>query len=78
MESLRNQTNTATPFVEMKIPEPVVATPQPTVVDVSIENEVASKEPASTPVENEPIERKKKYDFNNLLGKIKEFLDNVE
>ncbi|MEY4835205.1 MAG: Cell division protein FtsA [Bacteroidota bacterium] len=78
MESLRNQTNSATPFVEMKIPEPVVATPQPTVVDVSIENEVASKEPASTPVENEPIERKKKYDFNNLLGKIKEFLDNVE
>lgn len=78
MESLRNQTNSATPFVEMKIPEPVVAAPQPPVVDVSIENEMASKEPASTPVEKEPIERKKKYDFNNLLGKIKEFLDNVE
>ncbi len=79
MESLRNQTNSATPFVEMKIPEPVVvATPQPPVVDVSAENEVASEEPASTPVVNEPTERKKKYDFNNLLGKIKEFLDNVE
>ena len=78
MESLRNQTNSATPFVEMKIPEPVVVTPQTDVVDLSIENKVTSGEPASTPVENEPIERKKKYDFNNLLGKIKEFLDNVE
>jgi cell division protein FtsA len=78
MESLRNQTNSATPFVEMKIPEPVVVTPQAPVVDVSLESEVVSEEPASTPVENEPTERKKKYDFNNLLGKIKEFLDNVE
>ena len=78
MESLRNQTNSATPFVEMKIPEPVVVTPQPVVVDLSIENKVTSEEPASTPVKNEPTERKKKYDFNNLLGKIKEFLDNVE
>ncbi|WP_353170052.1 cell division protein FtsA [Flavobacterium sp.] len=75
MESLRNQTNSATPFVEMKIPEPVVAAPQ--LVDVD-ETNVANEEPASTPVENEPTERKKKYDFNNLLGKIKEFLDNVE
>jgi cell division protein FtsA len=78
MESLRNQTNSATPFVEMKIPEPIVVTPQPDVVDLSIENRVTSEEPASTPIENEPVERKKKYDFNNLLGKIKEFLDNVE
>jgi cell division protein FtsA len=29
-------------------------------------------------VSKETQERKKKYDFNNLLGKIKEFLDNVE
>jgi cell division protein FtsA len=72
MESLRNQTNSATPFVEMKIPEPVVASSQSTEVNVTEE------ETNSTPVENEPIERKKKYDFNNLLGKIKEFLDNVE
>ena len=78
MESLRNQTNSATPFVEMKIPEPVVVTPQAPVVEESVANEVVAEEPASTPVENEPTERKKKYDFNNLLGKIKEFLDNVE
>lgn len=78
MESLRNQTNSATPFVEMKIPEPVVVTPQAPVVEESAENEVVAEETTSTPVENEPTERKKKYDFNNLLGKIKEFLDNVE
>ena len=78
MESLRNQTNSATPFVEMKIPEPVVVTPQAPVVEESVANEVVAEETSSTTVENEPTERKKKYDFNNLLGKIKEFLDNVE
>lgn len=78
MESLRNQTNSATPFVEMKIPEPVVVTPQAPVVEESIENEVVAEETTSKTVEKEPTERKKKYDFNNLLGKIKEFLDNVE
>jgi cell division protein FtsA len=78
MESLRNQTNSATPFVEMKIPEPVVVTPQAQVVEESEENEVVAEETTSTTVEKEPTERKKKYDFNNLLGKIKEFLDNVE
>ena len=78
MESLRNQTNSATPFVEMKIPEPVVVTPQAPVVEESVANEVVAEETTSTTVEKEPTERKKKYDFNNLLGKIKEFLDNVE
>ncbi|MFM7682029.1 MAG: cell division protein FtsA, partial [Bacteroidota bacterium] len=78
MESLRNQTNSATPFVEMKIPEPVVVTPQAPVVEESVANEVVAEVTTSTTVEKEPTERKKKYDFNNLLGKIKEFLDNVE
>ncbi len=78
MESLRNQTNSATPFVEMKIPEPVVVTPQAPVVEESVANEVVAEETTSTTIEKEPTERKKKYDFNNLLGKIKEFLDNVE
>jgi len=78
MESLRNQTNSATPFVEMKIPEPVVVTPQAPLVEESVANEVVAEETTSTTIEKEPTERKKKYDFNNLLGKIKEFLDNVE
>ena len=77
MESLRNQTNSATPFIEMKTPEPVaVIVPEPVVENV-IENVVEEVKPTPT-VSKETQERKKKYDFNNLLGKIKEFLDNVE
>jgi cell division protein FtsA len=78
MESLRNQTNSATPFVEMKIPEPVVVTHQEPVVDVSIKETIVTEDTTSSKEDKEPTERKKKYDFNNLLGKIKEFLDNVE
>ena len=77
MESLRNQTNSATPFIEMKTPEPVaVIAPEPVIENV-VEDivEVAKSTPT---VSKETQERKKKYDFNNLLGKIKEFLDNVE
>ena len=77
MESLRNQTNSATPFVEMKTPEPVaVIAPEPVVENV-IEPVVEEVKPTPT-VSKDTQERKKKYDFNNLLGKIKEFLDNVE
>lgn len=81
MESLRNQTNSATPFVEMKTPEPVaVIAPEPVIENV-VEDVVEEVKPTPTPtptVSKETQERKKKYDFNNLLGKIKEFLDNVE
>ena len=78
MESLRNQTNSATPFVEMKTQEPIaVIAPEPVVENVT--EAVVEEEKKSTPsVSKETQERKKKYDFNNLLGKIKEFLDNVE
>lgn len=77
MESLRNQTNSATPFIEMKTPEPVaVIAPEPVIENV-VEDIVEDEKPTPT-VSKETQERKKKYDFNNLLGKIKEFLDNVE
>lgn len=78
MESLRNQTNSATPFVEMKSPEPVVViAPEPVVIENLVVPNVEEVKP-TPPVSKETQERKKKYDFNNLLGKIKEFLDNVE
>lgn len=81
MESLRNQTNSATPFVEMKVPEPVVipVAPEPIIENNIIEEDIVEeiKQPTQT-VSQETNDRKKKYDFNNLLGKIKEFLDNVE
>jgi cell division protein FtsA len=77
MESLRNQTNSATPFIEMKTPEPVaVIAPEP-VIENEVEDIVEDTKPTPT-TSKETQERKKKYDFNNLLGKIKEFLDNVE
>lgn len=82
MESLRNQTNSATPFVEMKTPEPVaVIAPEPVIENVVEDVVVEDVKPTPTPtptVSKDTHERKKKYDFNNLLGKIKEFLDNVE
>lgn len=83
MESLRNQTNSATPFVEMKAPEPVVIpTTQEPEVETIVENTNVIVEEIKKPIVEEQKqdvqERKKKYDFNNLLGKIKEFLDNVE
>ena len=83
MESLRNQTNSATPFVEMKAPEPVVIpTTQEPEVETIVENTNVIVEEIKKPIveeqKQEVQERKKKYDFNNLLGKIKEFLDNVE
>ncbi|NHM01832.1 cell division protein FtsA [Flavobacterium difficile] len=79
MESLRNQTNSATPFVEMKTPEPVaVIAPEPVVTEKVIEVVVEEVKPPTPVASKETQERKKKYDFNNLLGKIKEFLDNVE
>ncbi|WP_329805551.1 cell division protein FtsA [Flavobacterium facile] len=79
MESLRNQTNSATPFVEMKTPEPVaVIAPEPVVIEKVIETVVEEVKQPTPSASKETQERKKKYDFNNLLGKIKEFLDNVE
>nr|WP_298660378.1 cell division protein FtsA [uncultured Flavobacterium sp.] len=74
MESLRNNLNSATPFVEMKKEEPVVVQ-KPT--EQPIQNETALEEEVQTaPQQEEP--QKRRYDFNNLLGKIKEFLDNAE
>ncbi len=81
MESLRNQTNSATPFIEMKTPEPVAVIASEPVVENLVEDIVEDVKPTPVPtptVLKESQERKKKYDFNNLLGKIKEFLDNVE
>jgi cell division protein FtsA len=74
MESLRNNLDSATPFVEMKKEEPVVVQK---LTEQLIQNETALEEEVQTaPQQEEP--QKRRYDFNNLLGKIKEFLDNAE
>lgn len=74
MESLRNNLHSATPFVEMKKEEPVVVAKP---AEQPVQNEtVLEEEVQATSQQEEP--QKRRYDFNNLLGKIKEFLDNAE
>lgn len=74
MESLRNNLHSATPFVEMKKEEPVVVAKP---AEQPVQNEtVLEEEVQTTSQQEEP--QKRRYDFNNLLGKIKEFLDNAE
>ena len=86
MESLRNNLNSATPFVEMKREEPVVVK-QPVIpsyeepTSSQDEEEVKAEQNNVAPQkveEHVPETPKRRYDFNNLLGKIKEFLDNAE
>lgn len=74
MESLRNNSYSATPFVEMKKEEPVVVEKP---AEQIVQNETALEEEVQTASKQEEPQ-KRRYDFNNLLGKIKEFLDNAE
>lgn len=74
MESLRNNSHSATPFVEMKKEEPVVVQ---MAVEQTVHNETTFEEEVQTASKQEEPQ-KRRYDFNNLLGKIKEFLDNAE
>lgn len=79
MNSIRNNTKSATPFVEMKKEEPVevvlpkVVTEEP----VIIEDKVESK--ATQPIKHETTDDKiKRSFFDKYIDKIKEFLDNAE
>ena len=66
MNSIRNNTKSATPFVEMKKEEPVV--------------EEEKEEPKATqPIKHETTDDKiKRSFFDKYIDKIKEFLDNAE
>jgi len=79
MNSIRNNTRSATPFVEMKKEEPVVVVrPQAVVEDPIIEEE--KEEPKATqPIKHETTDDKiKRSFFDKYIDKIKEFLDNAE
>ena len=79
MNSIRNNTKSATPFVEMKKEEPlVVARPQVVVEEPIIEEE--KEEPKATqPIKTETTDdRIKRSFFDKYIDKIKEFLDNAE
>jgi cell division protein FtsA len=72
MNSIRNNTKSAIPLVEMKKEEPVIA--RQTVNEEKIEEEkvVEKRQPESTE------SRIKKSFFDKYIDKIKEFLDNAE
>ena len=78
MNSIRNNTKSATPLVELKKEEPVKVRPQVVVEEPIIEEE--KEEPKATqPIKHETTDDKiKRSFFDKYIDKIKEFLDNAE
>jgi len=75
MNSIRNNTNSATPFVAMK-KEEAIAVPTQGVIEESISEESSKSE---APIKNETTDEKiKRSFFDKYIDKIKEFLDNAE
>jgi cell division protein FtsA len=75
MNSIRNNTNSATPFVEMK-KEEAIAIPTQVIIEESIVEESSKSE---APIKNETTDEKiKRSFFDKYIDKIKEFLDNAE
>jgi cell division protein FtsA len=73
MNSVRNNTKSATPLVEMKKEEPVAVAVEPVEEEPTL---VAEKEVEKT--EESTGDRIKKSFFDKYIEKIKEFLDNAE
>mgnify|MGYP005844463503 FL=1 len=77
MNSIRNNTKSATPFVEMKKQEAVAM--QPAVVDEKPMVEQAIESQQNKNIKNETTDdRIKRSFFDKYIDKIKEFLDNAE
>jgi len=79
MNSIRNNTKSATPFVEMKKDEPeVVARPQ-VVTETTVMAEDKEELQATHSTHQETTDEKiKRSFFDKYIDKIKEFLDNAE
>ena len=79
MNSIRNNTRSATPFVEMKKEEPVVVTLTQVVIEEPIIEEEKEEPKATQPIKTETTDDKiKRSFFDKYIDKIKEFLDNAE
>jgi cell division protein FtsA len=79
MNSIRNNTRSATPFVEMKKEEPVVVSRPPVVIEEPIIEEEKEEPKATQPIKTETTDDKiKRSFFDKYIDKIKEFLDNAE
>jgi cell division protein FtsA len=79
MNSIRNNTRSATPFVEMKKEEPVVVSRPQVVIEEPIIEEEKEEPKATQPIKTETTDDKiKRSFFDKYIDKIKEFLDNAE
>ena len=79
MNSIRNNTKSATPFLEMKKEEPVVVTRSQVVIEEPIIEEEKEETKATQPIKTETTDDKiKRSFFDKYIDKIKEFLDNAE
>jgi cell division protein FtsA len=79
MNSIRNNTKSATPFVEMKKEEPeVVARPQVVTETPVIAEDKDELQATHSPHQETTDEKIKRSFFDKYIDKIKEFLDNAE
>lgn len=79
MNSIRNNTKSATPFVEMKKEEPEVVVRPQVVTETPVIAEEKEELQATQPAHQETTDEKiKRSFFDKYIDKIKEFLDNAE
>lgn len=78
MNSIRNNTKSATPFVEMKDKEPIVVAPQVVKEEPTIEEELEAQKAAQSIKRETTNDKIKRSFFDKYIDKIKEFLDNAE
>ena len=79
MNSIRNNTKSATPFVEMKKEEPEVVVRPQVVTETPVIAEEKEESQATQPAHQETTDEKiKRSFFDKYIDKIKEFLDNAE
>ena len=79
LNSIRNNTKSATPFVEMKKEEPEVVVRPQVVTETPVIAEEKEELQATHPAHQETTDEKiKRSFFDKYIDKIKEFLDNAE
>jgi cell division protein FtsA len=78
MNSIRNNTKSATPFVEMKKEEPVIASPEIVPTDIPVVETEMEVPTTKTPIQETTDDKIKRSFFDKYIDKIKDFLDNAE
>jgi cell division protein FtsA len=77
MNSIRNNTKSATPFVEMKKEEPEVA-PEIISTDAPVIERPTETSTPQNPIQETTDDKIKRSFFDKYIDKIKDFLDNAE